>query len=157
MRVVVTTLIFLMQGGVLAVDLQWVRVAQSSFVLESGKTFVPWGFNYDHDANGRLIEDYWDEQWASVPIADRILLDTEAFRLLKVFAGQIPQSFEPLNPAVNLFGGGPPVYVDTTMKKGRWKAYPRPTEYHPEGSHSLSCPAWRRGGSPLPGRSGSWA
>ena len=66
MRVVVTTLIFLMQGSVLAADLQWVRVAEGSFVLESGKTFVPWGFNYDHDANGRLIEDYWDEQWASV-------------------------------------------------------------------------------------------
>src|SRR5262249_38030495 len=31
-----------------------------SFVCQSsGKPFVPWGFNYDHDEQGRLIEDYW--------------------------------------------------------------------------------------------------
>ena len=27
---------------------------------------MPWGFNYDHDADGRLIEDYWDEEWPTV-------------------------------------------------------------------------------------------
>jgi hypothetical protein len=32
----------------------------------SGKPFVPWGFNYDHDEKGRLIEDYWDDEWAKV-------------------------------------------------------------------------------------------
>ncbi len=38
-----------------------------SFILaHSGRRFVPWGFNYDHDANGRLIEDYWDSEWAKV-------------------------------------------------------------------------------------------
>ena len=38
-----------------------------SFVLaESGRPFVPWGFNYDHDAEGRLIEDYWDDEWERV-------------------------------------------------------------------------------------------
>jgi hypothetical protein len=38
-----------------------------SFVLaDSGKAFVPWGFNYDHDERGRLIEDYWDAEWARV-------------------------------------------------------------------------------------------
>jgi len=37
------------------------------FVLrETGKPFVPWGFNYDHDEQGRLIEDYWDRQWPKV-------------------------------------------------------------------------------------------
>jgi hypothetical protein len=30
------------------------------------KPFVPWGFNYDHDEKGRLIEDYWVNQWAKV-------------------------------------------------------------------------------------------
>jgi hypothetical protein len=29
----------------------------------SGNKFVPWGFNYDHDAKGRLIEDYWADGW----------------------------------------------------------------------------------------------
>lgn len=46
-----------------------VRIAkdQRSFVLDpSGKKFVPWGFNYDHDAKGDLIEDYWDKDWDRV-------------------------------------------------------------------------------------------
>ena len=46
-----------------------VRMADDgrSFVLEGGGgKFVPWGFNYDHDAQGRLIEDYWDAEWPSV-------------------------------------------------------------------------------------------
>jgi hypothetical protein len=53
----------------LAADLEGVRVAddKGGFVLEkSGRKFVPWGFNYDHDQSGRLIEDYWDDQWAAV-------------------------------------------------------------------------------------------
>jgi len=53
-----------------AEKLQWVRVAddQRSFVLEpSGKPFIPWGVNYDHqDGTGRLIEDYWIDEWATV-------------------------------------------------------------------------------------------
>jgi hypothetical protein len=46
-----------------------VRVASDGkgFVLDpSGKPFAPWGFNYDHDSKGRLIEDYWDDEWAAV-------------------------------------------------------------------------------------------
>jgi hypothetical protein len=38
-----------------------------SFVLEpSGRKFTPWGFNYDHDEAGRLIEDYWEREWPKV-------------------------------------------------------------------------------------------
>ncbi len=38
-----------------------------TFVLaDSGRQFVPFGFNYDHDEKGRLIEDYWDTEWAKV-------------------------------------------------------------------------------------------
>jgi len=50
-------------------EMPWVRVAKDgrSFVLEpAGKTFVPWGFNYDHDDGGRLIEDYWDGEWQTI-------------------------------------------------------------------------------------------
>jgi hypothetical protein len=32
----------------------------------AGRPFTPWGFNYDHDRDGRLIEDYWDSEWKSV-------------------------------------------------------------------------------------------
>jgi hypothetical protein len=47
----------------------WVRVAKDEkvFVLDpSGRPFVPWGFNYDHDDKGRLIEDYWQDEWPTI-------------------------------------------------------------------------------------------
>ncbi len=38
-----------------------------AFVLQpSGHAFTPWGFNYDHDETGRLLEDYWDAEWPKV-------------------------------------------------------------------------------------------
>jgi Cellulase (glycosyl hydrolase family 5) len=48
---------------------EFIRVSDDKrgFVLEkSGQPFVPWGFNYDHDEAGRLIEDYWDTEWPKV-------------------------------------------------------------------------------------------
>lgn len=33
---------------------------------DSGRRFTPWGFNYDHDYSGRLIEDYWHDEWDTV-------------------------------------------------------------------------------------------
>lgn len=37
------------------------------FIQEStGATFRPMGFNYDHDADGRLLEDYWHTEWSRV-------------------------------------------------------------------------------------------
>ncbi len=50
-------------------EMDWVRVSDDKrgFVLvKSGRPFIPWGFNYDHDENGRLIEDYWDSEWNKV-------------------------------------------------------------------------------------------
>lgn len=52
-----------------AADMPWVVVSEdkNGFALEpSGKPFTPWGFNYDHDAEGRLIEDYWDAEWPTI-------------------------------------------------------------------------------------------
>ncbi len=39
---------------------------RKGFVTESGAPFVPWGFNYDHDEAGRLLEDYWEAEWPKV-------------------------------------------------------------------------------------------
>ena len=40
---------------------------KKGFVLDpSGRPFVPWGLNYDHDDKGRLIEDYWEDEWPTV-------------------------------------------------------------------------------------------
>jgi hypothetical protein len=50
-------------------EMQRIRVADDhrSFALaESGEKFIPWGFNYDHDESGRLIEDYWDDAWLKI-------------------------------------------------------------------------------------------
>jgi hypothetical protein len=50
-------------------EMPWVQVSKDKkgFVLDpSGRPFVPWGFNYDHDAKGRLLEDYWDDEWPTV-------------------------------------------------------------------------------------------
>ena len=49
--------------------LELIRVSEDGrrFVgAESGDRFVGWGFNYDHDDSGRLLEDYWYEEWSTV-------------------------------------------------------------------------------------------
>lgn len=50
-------------------ELPWVAVSKGkpSFSLNpGGKVFTPWGFNYDHDSDGRLLEDYWEAEWPTV-------------------------------------------------------------------------------------------
>ncbi len=42
--------------------------------------FTPWGFNYDHDQGGRLIEDYWNAEWETV-VGD--------FREMKALGGNV--------------------------------------------------------------------
>jgi len=40
---------------------------QRTFIFKEDRSvFVPWGFNYDHDERGRLIEDYWEVEWPKV-------------------------------------------------------------------------------------------
>ena len=44
-----------------------VSADQSRFVIAGTDiTFTPWGFNYDHDEQGRLLEDYLDAEWPKV-------------------------------------------------------------------------------------------
>ncbi len=52
-----------------AKDLPRIRVADDrhGFVLAgANEKFTPWGFNYDHDEQGRLIEDYWEKEWPKI-------------------------------------------------------------------------------------------
>jgi hypothetical protein len=57
-------------GGVLhaAPKMESIRVASDgvSFAQGDGKKFIAWGFNYDRDAQGRLLEDYWADEWSTV-------------------------------------------------------------------------------------------
>lgn len=52
-----------------AADLDWIAISADGkgFVqTPSQRRFVPWGFNYDHDHGGQLLEDYWHQNWDSV-------------------------------------------------------------------------------------------
>ncbi|MDX9754926.1 MAG: cellulase family glycosylhydrolase [bacterium] len=52
-----------------ASEMERVRIdaAETGFLLHPSQTpFHPWGFNYDHDRDGRLLEDYWEDEWATV-------------------------------------------------------------------------------------------
>jgi hypothetical protein len=50
-------------------SLAWIRTSRDKrhFVYEgTGNRFVAWGFNYDRDDAGRLLEDYWTDEWTKV-------------------------------------------------------------------------------------------
>lgn len=67
----------------MAADLEWVRVSDDGIRFEqteSGLPFIPWGFNYDHEGDGKLLEDYWDKEWDTV---------TSAFREMKELGANV--------------------------------------------------------------------
>lgn len=61
---------YLMSANTLtAAELDWIQVSPDgkSFVTaEDQKPFVPWGFNYDHNREGQLLEDYWNTDWKTI-------------------------------------------------------------------------------------------
>ena len=65
-----TTLAILVASSpLLAAEPEFIRVSDDKrgFTFEkTGRPFIPWGFNYDHDETGRLIEDYWEKEWPKV-------------------------------------------------------------------------------------------
>ena len=79
-----TALLFAVAAGLAmpasAAGLERIRVSDDGkgFVTESGAPFVPWGFNYDHDEQGRLIEDYWVGEWPKVEADFREMKDLGA-------------------------------------------------------------------------------
>ncbi len=67
------------RGGPAEPPMERIRVAPGGrgFTLEtSGRPWVPWGFNYDHDAQSRLLEDYWGSDW------DRVVEDFQEMKAL---------------------------------------------------------------------------
>ena len=49
--------------------LEWIRCSDDKrgFVCGETKTSIAiWGFNYDRDDSGRLLEDYWADEWPKV-------------------------------------------------------------------------------------------
>ncbi|MCX8091650.1 MAG: glycoside hydrolase family 5 protein [Verrucomicrobiae bacterium] len=60
---------FALVTATFARNLPWVGVSPDGrgfVLLPSHQPFVPWGFNYDRDDAGRLLEDYWERDWPRV-------------------------------------------------------------------------------------------
>ncbi|MCC9602169.1 glycoside hydrolase family 5 protein [Stieleria sp. JC731] len=93
----------------LAAELEWIRVANDnrSFVMEkSGRKFVPWGFNYDHqEDSGRLIEEYWNDEWATVieDFAEMKQLGANVIRIHLQFAAFMESADKPNNDSLDQF------------------------------------------------------
>jgi hypothetical protein len=48
---------------------EWIRISKDKrgfMCAASGRTFIPWGFNYDRDYKFRLLEDYWEAESPTV-------------------------------------------------------------------------------------------
>jgi len=55
-------------AGANKTKLEFIRVSKDRHFVgaNSNYRFLAWGFNYDHDASGRLLEDYWNQEWPKV-------------------------------------------------------------------------------------------
>src|SRR5262245_58416361 len=96
-------------GPVAAAEMSRVRVADDrrGFVLEgTGQQFVVWGFNYDHDEKGRLIEDYWESEWPKVEEDFREMkaLGANVVRVHLQFGKFVPEKDRPDTKALDRLG-----------------------------------------------------
>jgi hypothetical protein len=94
---------------VAAAEMPRVVVSKDSkgFALEpSGKKFTPWGFNYDHDEKGRLLEDYWEGEWEKVERDFRAMrkLGANVVRVHLQFGKFMTAADKPNEKALDLLG-----------------------------------------------------
>jgi hypothetical protein len=94
--------------------LEFVKVAAGGreFCLSDSQTkFVPWGFNYDHDGNMRLLESYWIDEWDTVVEdfeemkqlgANTVRIHLQLPRFMKSNSEPNPKSLEQLARLVQL-------------------------------------------------------
>ena len=69
MRNITALLVLMSFASARAADLDFIRIGEDkkTFVHETTKQrYIPFGFNYDHDETGRLLEDYWIDEWKKV-------------------------------------------------------------------------------------------
>jgi hypothetical protein len=91
----------------IANDLQTVAVSEDGrgFVfVESGKPFIPWGFNYDHDSDGRLLEDYWKDEWPAIEsdFAEMKKLGANVVRIHLQFGAFMESPTEPRKTSLDM-------------------------------------------------------
>lgn len=88
-----------------AADMPFIRVGEDrkTFILEGTATrFNPLGFNYDHDEKGRLIEDYWVDEWKKVEedFAEMKELGANVVRIHLMFPKFMKSAAEPNEDAL---------------------------------------------------------
>ncbi|MDX2035876.1 MAG: cellulase family glycosylhydrolase [Isosphaeraceae bacterium] len=129
-------------------ELERVAVSGRGFVLLPSRTpFVPWGFNYDHDETGRLIEDYWIDEWPKIEAdfremkelgANVVRIHLQVARFLRSPTEANPDSLarlakllelaESVGLRIDLTGlgcyhkGDVPPWYDALDREGRWAA-----------------------------------
>ncbi len=128
-------------------QVQIARDKHSFFLADSGRRFIPWGFNYDHDANGRLLEDYWAGEWAKVEkdFADMHSLGANVVRVHLQFGKFMDAADKPNDKQLDRLGDllklaererlyldltglacyhkkDTPAWYDKLSEKGRWDA-----------------------------------
>ncbi|MGQ9574851.1 MAG: cellulase family glycosylhydrolase [Thermoguttaceae bacterium] len=89
--------------------MQWVKISEDrrGLVLEqSRERLVPWGFNYDHDETGRLLEDYWEAEWPKVEqdFAEMKQLGANLVRIHLQLGKFMKGPGQPDQPALRLLG-----------------------------------------------------
>ena len=118
------------------------------FVLTpGGKPWRAWGVNYDHDRDGRLIEDYWNAEWKTVQedFAEIRQLGANVVRIHPQFNRFMRSPTEPDPAAIDKLGGllklaernglylditglgvfhkkDTPAWYDALDERGRWEA-----------------------------------
>lgn len=68
-RIIICFLLLALSPSLPADEFPFIQIsADKTGFVEAGtdKSFTPWGFNYDHDEKGRLIEDYWVAEWPKI-------------------------------------------------------------------------------------------
>lgn len=72
-----------MESPATKVKTEWIRPsADKTHLVREGSSerFIVWGVNYDHDEPGRLLEDYWADEW------DKVIED---FREIKALGANV--------------------------------------------------------------------
>ena len=90
----ILTFILMMTGVATAEPLGHIRVSDDGahFVHgESAERFIAWGVNYDHDHSGRLLDEYWIDEWPTV---------VEDFREIKELGANCVERFRGMSQAV---------------------------------------------------------
>ncbi len=97
------------QGTARSAEMDFIGVAEDKHgfeLSESGRPFRVWGVNYDHDRDGRLIEDYWQDEWQTVEadFAEMRRLGANVVRIHLQFARFMKSSTEPNPGALQQLG-----------------------------------------------------